>query len=134
KVLGPSWITADRISLYANGKKIREARITQKGMNGVKWEGVWTVPVKKQDTYFVAIAEGPDPSHPFWPIPKPYSRVSSEWHPQVIGSSGAVWVDADNDKRRTSAYDYAKHLIGTSDGNTERLFEQLSSFDESVII
>ncbi len=25
--LGPSWVTADRVELYANGRKIREARI-----------------------------------------------------------------------------------------------------------
>ena len=134
RVLGPSWIKADRISLYANGRKIRQVRISQKGKNGVKWEGSWTIPVQKQDTYLVAIAEGPDPSQPFWPIPKPYSRISSTWNPQVIGASGAVWIDADHDKKKTSAYDYAKQLIETSGGNTQRLFEQLNSFDESVVI
>ena len=27
RVLGPSWVTADTVELYANGQKIREARI-----------------------------------------------------------------------------------------------------------
>ncbi|MCF0072811.1 CehA/McbA family metallohydrolase [Dyadobacter sp. CY261] len=132
RVLAPSWIKADRITLYANGKKIREARINQNGKNGVKWEGSWTVPAGSQDTYFVAIAEGPDPSHPFWIIPKPYSRVSSVWNPQVIGSSGAVWVDADGDSRKTSAYDYANKLYKHANGSIKELCKELESFDESV--
>nr|WP_295926655.1 CehA/McbA family metallohydrolase [uncultured Dyadobacter sp.] len=134
RVLGPSWVRADRVSLYANGKKIREARISGNGKKGVKWEASWKIPVNSQDTYFVAIAEGPDPSHPFWIIPKPYSRMSSVWNPQVIGSSGAVWVDADGDSRKTSAYDYAKRLVEAVGGNPQLLFEKLTSFDESAVI
>lgn len=134
RVLGPSWIRADRVSLYANGKKIREARIQTNGQNGVKWEGSWTVPIGSQDTYFVVIAEGPDPLHPFWIIPKPYSRMSSVWNPQVIGSSGAIWVDADGDLKKTSAYDYARRLVEGSGQNIQQLFNQLGSFDEAVAI
>ncbi|KQS30728.1 CehA/McbA family metallohydrolase [Dyadobacter sp. Leaf189] len=134
RVLGPSWIKADRISLYANGKKIREARITGKGKNGVKWEGSWTIPVTSQDTYFVAIAEGPDPQHPFWIIPKPYSRVSSVWNPQVIGSSGAVWIDADKDAKRTSAFAYAQQLIADAGEHADQLISRLNAFDEAVAV
>ncbi|WP_035360419.1 CehA/McbA family metallohydrolase [Dyadobacter alkalitolerans] len=134
RVLGPSWIKADRVSLYANGMKIREVRINKDGKNGVKWEGSWTVPISSQDTYFVAIAEGPDPLHPFWIIPKPYSRMSSVWNPQVIGSSGALWVDADGDTKKTSAFHYAQNLVERSQGNTQNLFKQLASFDESVAV
>ncbi|WP_439554947.1 CehA/McbA family metallohydrolase [Dyadobacter sp.] len=134
RVLGPSWIKADRISLYANGKKIREARITGNGKTGVKWEGSWTIPVTAQDTYFVAIAEGPDPQHPFWIIPKPYSRVSSVWNPQVIGSSGAVWIDADKDGKRTSAFTYAQQLITEAGANADQLISRLHAFDEAVVV
>ncbi|WP_031529078.1 CehA/McbA family metallohydrolase [Dyadobacter crusticola] len=134
RVLGPSWIKADRISLYANGKKIREARITGDGKKGVKWEGSWTVPVKSQDTYFVAIAEGPDPLRPFWIIPKPFSRLSSVWNPQVIGSSGAVWVDADKDAKRTSAFSYAQQLVARAGTDVKQLVSQLNAFDEAVAV
>lgn len=134
RVLGPSWIRADRVTLYANGKKIREERISRDGKNGVKWEGSWKIPVSTQDTHLVAIAEGPDPSHPFWIIPKPYSRMSSVWNPQVIGSSGAVWVDADGDSEKTSAYDYAKRLVETAGENPQQLFGKLASLDESAAI
>ncbi|RAJ94027.1 beta-galactosidase-like protein [Larkinella arboricola] len=132
RVLGPSWSKADRVSLYANGQKIREVRITQTGKKGVKWEGSWTIPATKQDMYLVAIAEGPDQMLPFWPIPKPYSRTSSEWHPQLIGSSGVVWIDADGDGMKTSAYAYAKRVIDNTNGDNQKLFRQLGEFDQAV--
>lgn len=134
RVLGPSWVKASRISLYANGRKIREAAISGNGKDGVKWEGSWTVPVGTQDMHFAAIAEGPDPARPFWVIPKPFSRTSSVFHPQVIGSSGAVWVDADGDARRTSAFEYARRLVGTAGNHAEVLLKQLATFDEAVAI
>ncbi|MGA0559577.1 CehA/McbA family metallohydrolase [Larkinella sp. VNQ87] len=134
RVLGPSWSKADRVSLYANGQKIREANIAQTGNKGVKWTGNWTIPVKSQDMHLVAIAEGPDPALPFWPIPKPYSRLSSEWHPQVIGSSGAMWIDADGDGRKTSAYAYARQLIDQAAGNFPKLIAQLGAYDQAVSI
>ncbi len=134
RVLGPSWIKADRVSLYANGKKIREEHIHHPGKDGVKWEGSWTVPVGRQDTHFAVIAEGPDPQLPFWIIPKPYSRMSSVWNPQVIGSSGAVWVDADGDAKKTSAYEYATRLVEDSGQNPQQVFSQLAAFDEAVVI
>src|SRR5438034_335508 len=56
RVLGPSWVTADRIELYANGHKIREALIPDGKQPGVKWAGTWTLPRVHHDVNLVAIA------------------------------------------------------------------------------
>lgn len=134
RVLGPDWLKADRISLYANGQKIREVIIKGNGSNGVKWSGSWNIPVSRQDIFLVAIAEGPGHSTPFWPIPKPYQPTSIVWNPKVIGSSGAVWIDGDANGKRTSAYDYANQLITQTSGNFCQLFNELSDYDEAVSV
>ena len=59
RVLGPSWTKADRVELYANGTKIREAAIAGGGKNGVHWEGTWTLPAPGHDVHYVAVATGP---------------------------------------------------------------------------
>jgi hypothetical protein len=134
RVLGPSWIGADKVSLYANGQKIKEANIDPKNRKVIKWEGSWTLLVEMQDSYLVAIAEGPDPGRPFWMIPNPYSRTSSEWNPLVLGSTGAVWLDADKDGKKTSALDYARQLTEISDVKIPELLKKLENYDQSVII
>ncbi|WP_128543245.1 CehA/McbA family metallohydrolase [Larkinella soli] len=134
RVLGPSWLKADRVSLYANGLKIREAVISKPGRNGVQWEGSWTIPVGRQDVWLVAVAEGPGVSRPFWAVPNPYQRVSAEWNPRLIGASGAVWIDADGDGRKTAAYTYALQLVEASKDDFRQLFDRLAGFDEAVIV
>jgi hypothetical protein len=136
RVLGPGWTQADRISLYANGQKIREAAITEGKENtaGVKWSGTWTLPRPKHDIFLVAIAEGPGNFMPFWPVAKPYQPASPDWIPRVIGSTGAVWIDADRDGYRTSAYAYAKELLKASQGNIHKLIKELTSYDEAVAV
>ena len=134
RVLGPGWLKADRVSLFANGQLIKVATIKGNGSNGVKWSGSWTIPMTKQDMFFVAIAEGPETPIPFWQIPKPYQRTSAEWKPRVVGSSGAVWVDADGDGKKTSAYDYANKLISNSQRDMQDLLKGLSAYDEAVSV
>jgi hypothetical protein len=96
------------VFLFANGKKIRSARIVAKGAKGIKWQGKWTIPVSNRDMFLVAIATGPDPHRPFWTIPNPYQPTSPVWNPKLIGSSGAIWIDGDRDGKRTGAYTYAR--------------------------
>jgi hypothetical protein len=88
----------------------------------------------KQDLFLVAIAEGPAIHSPFWPIAKPFQHVSGELRPLVIGSTGAVWIDADGDGRRTSAYEYAKAMWNSSNGDIHALIKKLRSYDESVAV
>ena len=58
RVLGPGWTRAERIVLYANGIKIREELIPDKGKAGVKYTCTWHLPRPRHDLFLVAIAEG----------------------------------------------------------------------------
>ena len=132
RVLGPGWLKADKICLYANGKKIREAIINDDKSKGVKWSGSWNIPVPRHDVFLVAIAEGPGQTPPFWQIPKPYQRTSPDWHPKIIGASGAVWIDGDKDGKKTSAFDYANKIISVAKNNLEKIIAELANYDEAV--
>lgn len=132
RVLGPGWIAADKVELYANGQKVREARIIDGRKAGVKWSGEWTLPAFKQDVHLSAIATGPGMKELFWPIQSPYQAASPVRNPRVIGSTGAVWIDADGDGQRTCARDYAARLAKASDNQAPKLIQLLADYDEAV--
>src|SRR6185312_9106901 len=106
RVLGPSWATAEKVELYVNGYKVREANIADEKRAGVKWQGEWTLPHFRQDMHLVAIATGPGVRDLYWPIARPYQPTSLIAVPRVLGSTGAVWLDGDGDGKRTSAFAY----------------------------
>jgi hypothetical protein len=132
RVLGPGWTRADRVSLYANGRRIRSARIAPGRAAGVKWSGAWRLPRPAHDEWLVAVAEGPGDRLPFWPIAKPYQPASPAWSPGVMGVSGAVWLDADGDGRRTDAHTYAVRLVDASHEEIGALISSLAPHDEAV--
>ncbi len=136
RVLGPHWVQAARVQLFANGKVIREEAIDSKAPRdlptGVKWSGTWTLPKPKHDVHLVATAIGPGVDGAYWKTAKPYQPVSPQWEPHVIGCSGAVWLDADGDGRRTAAYDYAQRRFADSRGELAKLIEGLRDYDEAV--
>jgi hypothetical protein len=134
EVVGPRWMNADKVTLFANGKKIREATIKGKEKQVLKWRGSWTLPAFAHDVYLVAIAEGAGKDLPFWKIAKPFQKTSSAWTPKVIGSTGAIWVDGDQDGSRTSAYDYAKSIIAASGSDISSIISKLAVYDEAVSI
>lgn len=134
RVLGPSWLRADRVTLYANGQAIRTATIAGEEAPGVKWSGTWEIPRPAHDVFLVAIAQGPGDRLPFWPIAKPYQPASPEWSPRVIGASGAVWIDADGDARPTAAHAYASRLVENAAGSLPALIRGLERFDEAVAV
>jgi hypothetical protein len=76
RVLGPSWVTADKVELFANGRKIQEATIAEGKKAGVKWAGEWSLPAFKHDVHLAAIASGPAMKELFWPIESPYQPAS----------------------------------------------------------
>jgi hypothetical protein len=92
RVLGPAWTRAERVSLYLDGERVRTAEIKDDGKAGVKWSGRWRVPRPPPGSHLVALAQGPDPRRPWWPIAKPYQPTSPEARPVVMGASAAVWV------------------------------------------
>jgi hypothetical protein len=132
RVLGPAWATADRVELYANGVKVREAAVKDEGKAGEKWAGKWTLPRPAHDVHLVAVATGPGVEGLFWPIGKPYQPTSPVVRKRVIGLSGAVWLDGDGDGRRSSARDYARKAIADPGGDWRKGVEALAGYDEAV--
>jgi hypothetical protein len=132
RVLGPSWVTADRIELYANGHKIREALIPDGKQPGVKWAGTWTLPRVHHDVNLVAIASGPGVRDLYWPIAKPYQPSTPQVNRRVLGSTGAVWLDGDGDGKRTSARGYAEQLVQARGLEVAKLVPALAPYDEAV--
>ena len=140
RVLGPAWTRADRVTLYANGRPVRSARIAGGRAAGVKWSGAWRIPRPAHDVFLVAVAEGPGGRLPYWPVAKPYQPASPDWTPRVIGASGAVWLDADGDGAPTSPRAYAERLADSSGGTAlapgalGALVRRLASYDEAVAV
>ena len=132
EVHGPGWAHVDRVALYSNGKKIQEEKIKMGSTAGIKWKGSWPINIPKHDVFLVAIAEGPGDKMPYWPIAKPYQPSSPDWLPKVIGSTGAVWIDADKNGKRNSAIDYALEIVNASQGDINKIVNQLKPFDEAV--
>jgi hypothetical protein len=132
RVLGPGWTRAERVALYANGSKIREARIPDGKRAGLKWAGTWTLPPFRHDTFLVAIATGPGVQELYWPIAKPYQPTSPRVDRRVIGSTGAVWLDGDGDGKWSSAWDYAQRLSRTAGADVPKLVASLGDYDEGV--
>jgi hypothetical protein len=99
KVLGPSWVRADKVELFANGVPIQELMIdpVRSGAPGEKAGVTWTIPRPAKDTYLVAIATGLPVTAPFWAMSRPYQPVSRKWQGRSIGASNPIWLDADGD-------------------------------------
>jgi hypothetical protein len=132
RVLGPAWATADRVELYANGVKVREAAVQDGGKAGEKWAGAWTLPRPTHDLHLVVVATGAGVEGLFWPIGKPYQPTSPAVRKRVIGLTGAVWVDGDGDGRRSSARDYAKQVVADAGRDWRGAVKALAAYDEAV--
>jgi hypothetical protein len=132
EVWGPAWTKADHVSLYANGKKIKEEKIEDDGRPGLKWQNTWEINLPGHDVFLVAIAGGPGEGMPFWPIAKPYQPASTEWTPRLVGSTGPVWIDADNNGVRNTAFYYAATVMDESEGSMEKVMEILRGYDRAV--
>ena len=132
KVSGPSWARAEKVTLYANGAKIREEAITDAGAAGLKWDGSWKLTLPGHDVFLVAVAEGPGRRMPYWPIARPYQPASPAWNPKIFGISGAVWVDGDRNGKKNPAVEYARALVRQSKDDFPALMRGLSGYDEAV--
>ncbi len=134
RIWGPGWTSVSKVSLYANGKKIREVEVTKSNDAGIKWEGNWVLPTFDNDVFLVAVAEGPYSFLPYWPLVKPFQPASPVWKPQVMGLTGAVWIDSDGDGIRTSAFQYADNAWKKSNQNLKTFIRLLNGYDEAVAV
>ena len=134
EVWGPSWAKADYVSLYANGKKIMGDSISDEGKAGLKWAKKWKIPAPGHDVFLTVIAEGPGRGMPFWPIAKPYQPASPNWVPRLIAATGPVWIDADKNDVRNSAFYYATEAMDASEGSMEKLIKILQAHDRAVAV
>jgi hypothetical protein len=136
RVLGPSWTSADRVLVYANGILVRDFEPIGDPREpmplGVKWQGEVSLPRPPHDVHLVAIALGPGIEKPYWRTAKPYQPMSIDPTTHVLGASGMVWIDVDGDGKPTAAREYAERLLQESDGDLVRLMELLAEFDEAV--
>jgi hypothetical protein len=132
RVLGPSWAAAEKVELYANGHKLREATIADGKRAGIKWQGEWTLPRFGHDVHLVALATGPGVRELYWPSARPYQPASPVAERRVLGSTGAVWLDGDGDGNRTSAFAYAQRLVRDAGDDWRRVVRALADYDESV--
>jgi hypothetical protein len=134
RVLGPSWAKADRVELFANGVKIREAEIKDDGKAGEKFVRAWKVERPNHNTHFVAVTTGPGVEELYWPIGKPYQPTSPVVKKRVIGISGAVWFDANGNGSRWSAHYYAQRVLKEAGGDWKKAIPNLKLYDEAVAI
>jgi hypothetical protein len=134
RVLGPHWVTARRVRLYANGRLVREATIDPATNlpSGVKWESTWLLPRPRHDVHLVAVTLGDGVTGPWWPTGKPYQPTSLDWEPYTLGVSGAIRVDADGDGLFSSARDYALQVHASARGALDAMLTALAGFDAAV--
>jgi len=132
RVLGPSWVDADRVELFANGIKIRERKISAAAGAIEKAAIEWKIPKPLRDVFLVAIASGPGVTAPYWPIPSPYQPTARMRNPRVIGATNPVWIDGDGDGRFTAAREYAKQIVQAAGAEPKSLIPALASCDAAV--
>ena len=132
RVLGPSWVQADKVELFANGQPIREAKISENKKSGFKWTGRWKLPAFRHDVHLVAVASGPPVRELYWPIARPYQATSTKVERRVLGISGAVWLDVDGDGKKSSAHDYARRLVDAAWPSVPKAIASLSDYDEAI--
>jgi hypothetical protein len=97
KVLGPSWTTVTRLTLFANGNAIDVLEIASSvgSRPNVKFENTWKLNKLnlKPGSFVVAVAEGPGIAEPFWPMMPPYQPDTDKYEPFVMGISRALWIN-----------------------------------------
>ncbi|MDO8543503.1 MAG: CehA/McbA family metallohydrolase [Opitutaceae bacterium] len=132
-VRGPSWTTADKLELFANGIKVREQRIAPT-KDPLKARVTWTLPAPAHDVHLVAVATGPGVTAPHWEIPRPYQPTSKTFTPRIIGSTNPIWIDSDGDGEFTCARGQATQAMRAAGGDTAKFVASLARYDESVAV
>jgi len=125
-VQSPPWSRASRLALFANGIEIKSVEFPPRP--GRRWQTHFSLPKPKHDIYLVALATGPGITANYWQCAKPYQPTSTHITPYVLGSTGAVFIDADGNEKFDSAFDYAQKIIESD----KPLATELKNFDAAV--
>jgi hypothetical protein len=132
RVSGPTWIGADRVTLFVNGREQAHAVVTPAAPSKIEKAVVsWPLPRRRHDYFVVVIASGPGVTDASWAIPKPYQPTTPRWQPVVFGLTAPIFVDADGDGTFTSARAYAQQLVDSHPALPD-LMAALAGFDEAV--
>ena len=131
QVLGPSWASADRLNLYANGHLIRTQAI-RPSTAIVKTNCTWGIPRPAHDVHLVAIATGPGITEPFWESPRSYQPTSKKHNPRLQGATNPIFIDGNGDGKYTSPRILAEQLFSRHKRKIDALFEALRPFDQAV--
>ena len=131
RVLGPSWIRADVVELYANGQLIRTQPITP-GAAIENASHTWIIPRPMHDIHLVAIATGPGVTAPFWESPRPYQPTSKRHQPRVQGATNPVFIDGNGDGQYTPPRLQAEALFKKHGRDLDALFAALKPMDAAV--
>ncbi len=131
EVLGPRWVDANHIVLYANGLPIWESEAPSAPSKVRKALKQRAIQRPFHDVYLVAIATGPGVTKPFWEIPRPYQHKTKDYAPKVIGATNPVWLDADGDGKYTSPRAYAERITGEK-ASLEATLDKLRPYDEAI--
>ena len=137
RVLGPHWVKAAEVELFANGERIARWDVPAAGADlppGVKWQGEHRFSKLRHDVFLTVLATGPGIEGPYWKTAKAYQPTSPDWTPHVLAASGAVWLDADGDGRKTPAYEYARLEVAATAGDLAKLVESLGNYDRAVAV
>ena len=126
----PNWIKATRVQLYQNGVKVRDRAIREPADR----LGSWSLTSPNGDVFLSVLATGPGTRHASWPMAQPYQPDSPDWKATNLSFTGAIRIDADGDGKFSSAYDYARELFDSSNGDFSKLLKALKKHDESVAI
>ncbi len=132
EVLGPRWVEADRLVLFANGIPILEKKFASAPDKVTKAIVRHELDRPKHDLYLVAIATGPGVTKPYWEIPRPYQHKTKKYVPRVLGATNPVWLDGDGDGTFTFPKGYAKRVVEQTNGDFGKTLASLTDFDEAV--
>ena len=111
-ISGPTWVAADRVALFVNGREQAHAAVAPTAASRIEKAAVtWPLPRRPHDYFVVVIASGPGVTDLSWAIPRPYQPTTPAWKPVVFGLTAPIFVDADGDGTFTSARAYAQQLV-----------------------
>jgi hypothetical protein len=125
-VQSPPWTRGSRLALFANGIEIKSIEFPPSA--GRKWDSHFTLPKPKHDIHLIALATGPGITQNYWQSAKPYQPTSTHITPYVLSSTGAIFIDADNNGKFDSACDYAQKLVESG----KPLATELKNYDAAV--